>query len=55
MKRLQNDELVSLMGGVAMYNNESNYTLAGATVIWDTTKMAQTTKEDSSPCEDDVE
>ena len=55
MKRLQNAELVSLMGDAAMFSNESNYTLSGATVLWDFTKMAQITKEDSSPCEDDVE
>lgn len=39
MKRLQNDELVKLMGGAAMFNNESNYTLAGVTVTPDPTQM----------------
>lgn len=54
MKRLQNDELVRLMGGTAMFNNESNYTLAGITVTPDPTKMEESLW-DSDPCEDDVE
>ena len=54
MKRLQNDELVKLMGGVAMFNNESTYTLAGITVIGDPTEMAEV-ERDSDPCEDDIE
>lgn len=54
MKRLQNDELVKLMGGAAMFNNESNYTLAGVTVTPDPTQM-EIQEWDSDPCEDDVE
>ena len=54
MKRLQNDELVRLMGGAAMFNNESNYTLAGVTVSSDPTKMEEQ-GWDSDPCEDDIE
>lgn len=55
MKRLQNDELIKLMGGHdKLVDNVSNYTLAGVTVIWDTTNQTQRTEQDSNPCEDDV-
>lgn len=54
MEKLQNNELVKLMGGQGKLDNVSNYTLAGATVIWDSKKGEQKTEEDSEPCEDDV-
>ncbi|MDO4367827.1 MAG: hypothetical protein Q4C26_03875 [Bacteroidales bacterium] len=54
MKKIKNNELVKLMGGAAMFNNESNYTLAGITVTPDQTEMGEQIW-DSDPCEDDVE
>ena len=54
MKKIKNNELVKLMGGAAMFNNESNYTLAGITVTGDPTEMKGEIR-DSDPCDDDVE
>ena len=54
MKKLQNNELVKLMGGQGKLDNVSIYTLAGATVVWDSEKGKQETEMDSEPCEDDV-
>lgn len=54
MKKLQNNELVKLMGGQGKLDNVSNYTLAGVTAIWNSEEGRQDTEIDSEPCEDDV-
>ncbi len=55
MRKIQNDELVKLMGGNESRNaNNSYYTLAGSTIIANPTTQEMSDEEDTAPDEDDI-